>query len=187
MATATQAAGAGSNATGVGTIAWSSPGNITSSNSTGATFTQSPGNIRSNYLVSASHGFGIPGGSTINGIELTLRRKATTGNVVDYSINLAKAGVLVGSNKASEIWPSSYANFTYGGAADLWGTTWTVSDINNAGFGAMIVAESIAGSGEVGDVDFVQINVYYTSTLPDAVGSMGNPASAWLRIMRKAR
>lgn len=62
-------------------------------------------------------------------------------NVKDITVQLLKAGTLVGNNKAdATAWSTIFATTTYGGAADLWGTTWTYADINNANFGLVLNA-----------------------------------------------
>ena len=60
------------------------------------------------------------------------------------------------------------ANRVYGGASDLWNTTWTVTEINNSNFGL-----DFSGYGDGGaatfSVDSIKIRIYYT-----AVGSGTN-------------
>ena len=76
-ATSTRSAGAGSsvNYSG-GTIGWSNPGNITSSDNSYATCFYNVGPVSSYYLQSGTHGFEIPDGATINGIECFIERKS---------------------------------------------------------------------------------------------------------------
>lgn len=185
MATSTQAAGAGaSDGSNLGDDAWVNAGNVTASDSTAATNTHGLSTSTTEYLFSSAHGFAIPGGSTIDGIEVTARRKCDNSKFSDSVVRLLKAGVLVGSNlSAGATWASSYGNVTFGGSSNLWGTTWTVSDINNSGFGVALEAVKASGS-DVAYVDYIEITVYYTA-LPDAVGTMGNPSGAWIRFMRK--
>lgn len=42
----------------------------------------------------------------------------------------------MGTNKAvtGTTWGTTFSTVTYGGTNDLWGTTWTPSDINSANF-----------------------------------------------------
>ncbi|MCT4561471.1 MAG: T9SS type A sorting domain-containing protein [Crocinitomicaceae bacterium] len=85
--------------------------------------------------------------------------------VIDKNVNLLKAGSIVGSDYANttDVWPLADAYESYGGATDLWGTSWTHTDINNADFGASLVADVLEGTAQV---DHYTITVYTVSTLP---------------------
>ncbi len=155
-------AGANNNAIG-GTNAWSTPGNITTVGSPYAT-QNLPSNATSNYLQSSNYGFAIPAGAIINGITVNISRQvATTSNMFDNVVSLVKGGTITGNNLASgNSWPNSFATATYGGATNLWGTTWTPADINASNFGVVLSARSNSGSTRQLDVDYIQISVTYT-------------------------
>lgn len=159
---------AGTNDAAIGTLAWSNPGNIVSDNGTGATCSKSgTGLAISNYLKGLTYGFAIPTSATINGITLEIDRlKNNFGTITDNTVSLVKAGSVVGSNKATgTAWPTGAGGIaTYGSASDLWGTTWTPSDINNANFGA-VLATNETGTAKfpaTGNVDFFRITIDYT-------------------------
>ena len=61
----------------VGTVAWTNPGNIYTSDNVYATAALG-NNIVSNYLVASGFNFAIPAGSTINGIAVSVERKEGT-------------------------------------------------------------------------------------------------------------
>jgi hypothetical protein len=66
--------------------------------------------------------------------------------VLDYSIRLVKGGTIVGSDYATASdWTTTENTVTYGGATDLWGTTWTASDINDSTFGVVLSCQSDIG------------------------------------------
>jgi hypothetical protein len=133
---------------GSGTFAnWTAAGNaygcVNSSGNTGS----------SNTLKVTGLGLGVPAGATIKGVQVTVFRGANrSGAVTDTTVQLLKAGVAAGSNKAlSGFWPQiawdSYViprtggiKTIYGSNTDLWGTTLTPTDINNSGFGVQFVA-----------------------------------------------
>jgi Secretion system C-terminal sorting domain/SprB repeat len=124
----------------------------------------------SNYLQATGYSFAIPGNATIGGIRLTIGRYAS--NVLgstrfrDNEVKLVKAGTVVGTNKAQAgvDWPQAEAAFTYGTSTDLWGTSWTAAEINNANFGAALSGLNATGIGNTysGFVDYMQITVTYT-------------------------
>lgn len=84
---------------------------------------------------------------------------------MDNLVYLTKAGTIVGSNYANTgaEWPTANAYTSYGGSSNLWGTTWTVAEINNSGFGARVSA--IVQNGTA-NIDHIRITVWYASTLP---------------------
>lgn len=147
----------------VGEVAWTNPSNATSSNNSHATVSldQQP----SDYLTASNFGFSIPVGATIDGIVVEFEKRSDQGgNIVDDVVQLAKAGVWIGTNKGDAVtqWPASDAYASYGAINDLWGTTWTVSDINNSGFGARIQATETGVGVDTAYIDHVRITVYYT-------------------------
>ena len=128
-----------------------------------------------NYLVCKNLDSNIPNDATIEGIKIYIDRyNSFTGDgtviITDNAIYLTKNGTdTVGNNKSvGTVWPSTdtdtYA--TYGGVSDLWGTTWTASEINNDNFGVMIgpTIEFDGLTGENGGsakVDHVYIEITY--------------------------
>jgi hypothetical protein len=159
-------AGTGANRTGVGTSAWTNPGNITAVGTPFATVAPGAGGT-SNYLLASNYGFSIPDNAIINGIQLTIRRSSTqsagTGNR-DNQVRLVKNNNLEATNKSvGGVYPTGLTNQSYGNATDLWGSTWTAADINNAGFGAALSVNNTRFLGAAtATVDFMQITVTYT-------------------------
>ncbi|SCY35094.1 PKD-like domain-containing protein [Flavobacterium caeni] len=138
-------------------------------------------NSLSEYLRGTQYGFTIPAGATINGIVLRIMRQSSStggGNSIDdVSVRLMKNGVAVGNNYANGAdWPGTMTGQNYGGAADLWGTTWTPAEINAGNFGAELRVEA-EGSNRTASVDFMQITVYYTS-VPTVTGFTPNNGCA---------
>jgi hypothetical protein len=128
------------------------------------------------YLKGTKYGFAIPAGAVINGIVVEVRRHGEGEGVEDASVKLVKAGSVAGTDRAAAgAWPGSDATMVYGSPTDLWGTTWTVAQVNAEGFGAAISAK-VDFLGVKPAVDVITITVYYTEesamkwvTLGDAV------------------
>lgn len=116
----------------------------------------------STRLRCANYGFTIPANSVINGITLEIRKAADGGMNNDEEVKLLKATVLQTENKAvATFWGSMPFIETYGSASDLWSTTWTPTDINNSGFGAVqSVMRNDGASGAF--VDSMIITVDYS-------------------------
>lgn len=139
--------------------AWSNVNNAKVSDNTYATLVHA-GPADTQYLENGVFGFAIPDTATINGIEVLVEGKHATDVSASTRCQLVKEGVLDGSQKAL-LWSSAEAVRTYGGASDLWGTTWTPAEINAGGFGCGIFRVAGAGSQTV-SVDQVRIRVTYT-------------------------
>jgi predicted CxxxxCH...CXXCH cytochrome family protein len=146
------------------TKAWTSPGNVSASDNTYATVTLKQNT--SHYINAQNFGFAIPAGATINGITVEIEKNAAAASrVKDVEVKLVKAGVIQTTNKAdtTNFWGTTDAYASYGGSADLWGTTWSDTDINNTGFGVVISAQETTNTNTVTSVDHIRITVTYTA------------------------
>lgn len=156
----------GSNNSSAGTVAWTNPGNVTADDAARATSAMDKSTTQ--YLFAQNIGSVVPAGATIDGIIVRLQKSQNAGawNVTDLLVNLLKAGAVVGSNLADTVtaWPSSDSDVDYGGAANLWGTTWTAADVNGSGFGVCVRAQC-PGGVRTAQVDAVWIKVFYTEAI----------------------
>ncbi len=166
-------AGTGTNVATIGTVAWTNPGYIATVSTTDrAVVTPNAGNI-SNYLMGTGYGFTIPSNVQINGIEVVigkLRESGSGNEIYDYSVRLVKNGSVTGSDYAqtSTNWTRDQgtpADVTYGGSSNLWGTTWTPSEINASNFGVAISATS-PDNGVDAYVYYMRISITYTVYTP---------------------
>ena len=118
----------------------------------------------------SSFGFSIPALATIDGIMVEIKKSNTSGAatspVRDSVVRLmTSVGTLVGLNKAlTTQWSSASIYYTYGGATDLWGSTWLPSDINSTGFGVAFKARNTSPNAQIANVDHIRITIYYTNT-----------------------
>ena len=157
----------GANVAGVGTAAWSNPGNITAVGSPYATANVGSGGT-SQYLRGTNYGFTIPDGSTINGITVVINRQSSgtlSPFISDNVVRLVRGGTIVGTNMATAAnWPTGgLGTATYGSTGELWGTTWTPADINNANFGVVLSVNNLNGfASRTATVDYIQVTVEYT-------------------------
>lgn len=174
-------AGAGAEANGPGTIAWSNEGFITADDNNYATANLG-NNAVSEYLQATGFGFAIPSNAMINGIQVTIMRQSSSngGNnsVDDSDLYLLKGGAIVGTDHASgNDWPTTMGTATYGATNDLWGTTWTPAEINAANFGVTLSVLNESGfSSRTASVDYIQVTITYS--LPTTtVGDGTSPSS----------
>ena len=147
-----------------GTLIWSNPSRIVSSNDSYANTTAgSPGNTH--YLKATNFGFNIPAGSTINGILIEIEKsfiEAVDTIAHDNEVKIVKSDGIIGVvNKAlAGNWTITDAYYPYGASSDLWGETWSASDINDIDFGVVL---SGYRSGCNLLVDHIRVTVYYTT------------------------
>jgi len=156
----------------VGTLTWADPSNAGGSGDSYATITSTV-SAQSHYLKLTNFGFDadVGAGDTIDGIEVTVERKAnlalTSRYVVDAVVRLVVGGTVSGDDKAATgtKWPLVEASASYGGNSDKWGLTPSAADVRGTDFGVALSA-SIAtalGTEVVGYVDGVTVKVYYTA------------------------
>jgi len=176
--TAYKTPGSSANVTGVGTVAWSNPGNAVSSNDSYATAAL-PSDGSSNYLRLYNYDFSeIPAGAAIDGIEIEAEAKGNTANRALLRAYLCTtSGAVAGSS--SYIPPStatlttSDALYVAGGASDTWGNSLTDTIVKGSNFGVMLWAEESSGAGSVTvSVDVVRIRVHYTPNNISAAASL---------------
>ena len=150
----------------IGTESWQNPENITIPGYPYASVPLYQGHQKSNFLQASDYGFNIPLDMTIMGIEVSINRNIDfhNANIIDNVVSLLKDGTIIGENKAmTTTWPTTFTLATYGGATDLWGTTWLPADINASGFGLALAAvrDNNGTSERTAVVDSIQITVYY--------------------------
>lgn len=133
--------------TGVGTVAWSNPGNAKVSDGSYATSTL--GNATtSNYLNCSGFNLNVPTGAVISGITVSVTRKSDGGTIKDAYVYLIKsASISTAFNGAtSTTYPTSNTVEAHGGQSSLWGTTWTSAILNASNFGVAFASQNTSSS-----------------------------------------
>lgn len=159
---------AASNDAAVGSVAWSNPSNAISSGGGYATAIVELNTTNYLKFLTCSANYTPiqpPTGSTIDGIEVSVIRSMAGGggSITDSTVKLVKAGVVVGSNRASAtVWPGSDTGESYGSSSDLWGTTWTAEEVNDSDFGFVLSAVEGNEISVTARVDYAALTVYYT-------------------------
>lgn len=124
------------------------------------------------FLEISGLAFTIPAGATITGIQVDIDGYylPNVGTAPSYNIFLSKAGTpIYGISKSASVNPAPLAYTTFGGPGDIWGGSWTSSDINSASFGFALQGSWIAGgSSPTLFVNYVRVSVFYT-TLSSAI------------------
>lgn len=172
---------------------WTNPLNALSGDDSYATnslsSSEDPENQNTNNLKVTGFDFTLPPEAHIDGIELEVEKYASNNtsaaNTKDLSVKIIKTSNPSGAeNKANSVdyWGVSDTVYTYGASNDLWGDTWTTSDINSPDFGVLFSARLNAQASTItANVDSFKITVHYTMPLLDsievssAVGEMSVP------------
>ena len=143
--------------------------------------TNSGGIPDTHYLKATAFGFAIPAGATINGIQVGITRKANDSSKFAYAddniVKLVQGGAVVGNSKASAgtKWPTADGTVTYGTTSDLWGATWTDSQINASNFGVVLSANT---NSVTASVNFISVTITYTA------GGAGGPVKQMMHTVR---
>lgn len=150
---------------------WLLPENVASSDDAYSNFFSLSGGVGSytDYLVATNFGFSIPSGANIKGISVEVERADPNGRTADYRVRIVKGGVIGTADHSAGAYPAADTYTEYGSAEDLWGETWSNTDINAAGFGIAIAAQrSATGGGTAGRIDHIRITIHYDNavTLP---------------------
>ncbi len=155
-----------------GTTSWATPGNA-SANDGVETESDVDDLATSHYLNAQNFGFSIPDGATIDGIFAEIEAALGTstqcrGSALDTAVYLLKGGSVVGDNKATNTQPNSAADTyeSYGGSSDLWGTTWSASEVNASDFGVVFAYTEQDDDNCDVEVDHIRITVTYTEAVP---------------------
>ncbi len=184
------APGSGTNVDRDGNDAWSDPGNITASNNTYASITLSGGGETSDWLVASGYNLNVPASVTILGIQVEIERHASDEpcafyNIIDSSIRLHNGTSLKGDDKKKDGWWSANETCaTYGGSTDLWGATWTPSELNNMSVYCSVENSGTLALNTTAYVDTITLRVWCGyPAFPQLIGSKAEPKSG-IRIDR---
>lgn len=126
-----------------------------------------PGAQTTNYLKATGFGFSVTATAAICGIEVRVERRVSGAASKDTAIMLVKNNVVTGINQKINIpWSTTLSVITYGSNSDLWGTTWTPTDINDPNFGAAIsvVNTFTTTSYSFPLIDYITVKVYYSTS-----------------------
>lgn len=170
-------AGAGATVnTGSGPV-WTDPGNITADDATNASSSVFA-SATSDDLKASNFGFSIPGGATIDGIEVRAQLAASFGPDNYVYVNVGKDDSTLATNKNPGVATTTTpTNYDSGGSSDLWGLSWTAAEINASTFQVRIRTQN--GSFLNSLCDAIWAKIYYT---PAAGGADEQPAAQLIGI-----
>lgn len=159
------ATGLSANDASIGTTAWATPSNLSVSDDFRATNVMGSAGVQSNYIKCTTFSFSIPSGATIDGIVVEFEKayNGAANPCKDNAVRIVKGGTIGSTDRSNgSNWTTTDTIISHGSSSDLWGETWTDSDINATGFGAALSAVAVGGVSQ-GLVDFCRITVYYTA------------------------
>lgn len=148
-------------------IAWLDPINAaTSGDGNYATVTLNQSTYPSDLLRSYDFGLNIPSSKTINGIRVNVIGFADNANyMTPYYVILRKNFTTAATKTWDTVtyFSNSISTLSYGGGSDLWGTTWTPTDLNSSGFGVDIQVRNETGfMNQTAYIDNIQVVVWFS-------------------------
>ena len=158
---------------GVGTVAWTNPGNAVSSNNTYATATVN--NSTTRWLTALNWSFAVPDTARVVGVMVQIEKKSDAATAVDNKVQLWYGGAAIGDDQSKTTdWPAADTYITYGGINQTWGVGLDPAIVNHATFGVGISAKTTTASDINLSVDDVHLTVYYnTAITPPTVAGPG--------------
>lgn len=113
-------------------------------------------------LIVDDFGFNLPADAEVVGISASIRKASESADEAsDQAVRLVRAGVVGETDRGTdELWPVPLTSVVHGSMSDLWGESWSASDINSEDFGLAMSALPITGSGRA-YVDTIAITVYF--------------------------
>jgi hypothetical protein len=129
--------------------------------------------IYSNFV-----GLSVPAGATIDGIAVTVRGyKDSTVTNATFQVRLSGNGGSTWTiHKSTTQLTTTAANYTLGGAADLWGGAWTDASFSAPNFRLEIrPGPEPLSTGRQWHFDFVSVTVYYTPVATDSTPPVITP------------
>ncbi len=110
--------------------------------------------------------------ATITGILFEINMFDASGGIgsgvcSDSTVSLVKWGTVQGANRAGHVLATNGLRWeSYGGSSDVWGLTWSPSDINDSSFGGVLQVYLQGGQGvdhAQCSVDAYRITIYYSN------------------------
>jgi len=167
-----------------GTLAWTNPGNVMVEDGIFATRSVSPSTI-THFIKTTGYGFSIPAGATIDGILAEVKVKGADTQSTDSAVKIVQGGTIGGTDQSTNVQLSTTLAYrSFGGAANLWGLTWTDTDINSSGFGfCYSVRRGTSETSSTASVDAMRLTVYYT---PSGGGSVQQSQTRVMQAINRA-
>lgn len=144
---------------------WQNINNALTDDTTYATITNDGYDIGTyTYIAKFSNfGFSVPAGNLIVGILVEIGAGADASEYSKFDlVQLSKNNTdRVGSNLSSgaEL-TAAIVNYSFGGSANLWGTTWTPAEINSTNFAVFVAFTPTYNNSDI-YLDYVRVTVYY--------------------------
>lgn len=147
----------------VGTLAWgNTSGALAAKDGKEAATPEMIDKVVTHWLVASGYGIVLPPGALVRGFSVGVVRYAgSTDEIGDYGVALIK-GTTIGAPKSNPgAWPKLVARADYGGPADLWGDTWTATDVTAPTFGVAVAAKGLPAYYEPAYVDHIEVTVHF--------------------------
>lgn len=150
----------GADVAAAGSVAWSTPTNITANDGTYATASVVATQI-THYLTALGGSFSVPSNATITGVLAEVEGKANNASPTNLSCRVIKNGTITTAETRTAIVTNSDAYMQFGGPNELWGLSLTPEQVNSSNFGIALFVDTAANT-QTYSIDHVRIIVFYT-------------------------
>ena len=144
---------------------WTNPGNFTAEGSTVSTVTVISSGAaagQSSPALANDLNFSLPTDAQVVGISVTVNASSNgAAGSSALSTQLAIDGLPVGTAQTTPIGPNT-TTYTQGGPSFTWGLALTPMNVNGSGFGVLVQALQISGTGTF-TTNNLSVTVYYTT------------------------
>lgn len=158
-----KAPGTVEDAAGVGTEAWSNPGNAKAVDGAKAYAVIGGVTPTTHYLKATNFAFSIPEGAMVRGIRASVLGRVDK-SALDARVRIVKGGEIKATQDKAKPFPEEWLTILqwreYGGVEDLWGLAWTPADVNAANFGVAVAVTGTSSAGLV-EIDAIRITLFY--------------------------
>jgi len=154
---------------------WSNPTRALTTDASYATCTVDDLGSGSHKLVLSGFGFNFTS-SGISGISVTVRAKRGAASPINLQCRIRKHGssteyTAVSGEGAEAALSTSDADYVFGSAADLFGTTFSEADIEGAGFSVVLWSDAPPSSPVLVSIDSVAVTVTYAEVAGAPAGT----------------
>lgn len=136
---------------------WTLPNNVFTSDNQRTTYNTTTQDL----LKITDFDHAIPTDAMILGITVYVEGVSSGGNeqARKIDVGMTKDGAALAGDYKQQVLPTVEDVFTLGGAADLWGTTWTPAQLNATNFGVLIRDNDASAAPLL--IDHVQVRITY--------------------------
>lgn len=161
-----------------GTLSWSNPNRVFSSNNQRASAFGSAFGGSTNTLQASNFNMNVPVNAIIEGITLEIERNRSTSNVTDTVIQLHNGTSLSSSASLNANWNTAESYVSFGGPTNLWGFgALTPAQVNSSAF--RVHLRAFVSPSATASIDHIRLSIHFSVHNPIATNVIISPVNAF--------